>query len=183
MQTMTIKEISEISGNSPRTTTRIAKELYPEKFKNGMKTIFDLNESMGIMSSLRKKGFVQPRQNVKVPRQNVKVEMRIDRIEQSLDRLTNIVSQLTMHQIEQSKNQIALPEIDYRKEISAIIRECASITKEPYEEIWGKFYNRCLYRLGLNISLQAKRAGIKPLDWAEKNGFIMAMYELAKEEF
>ena len=73
MQEMTIKQIAEIAGVSDETVRRIGKSLFPDKFETGRQTVFTEHQSINLMALIRKKGFVQPTQNVEVPTQNVEV--------------------------------------------------------------------------------------------------------------
>ena len=73
MEGMTIKEIAEIAGVSAETVRRIGKELHPSKFASGKQTVFNEHQSIELMALIRKKGFIQPTQNVELPTQNVEV--------------------------------------------------------------------------------------------------------------
>jgi len=71
---MTIRELADVAGCSYSTLRKSARKLYPEKFRNGKLTVFGEQESVRIMSEVRKRGFVSPMQKAKVPFQNEEVE-------------------------------------------------------------------------------------------------------------
>ena len=75
---MTSKEIASIAGVSVRTVTRTAKQNSIGNITPGVEAVFDERESVLLMAELRKKGFIEPRQNVPQPRQNDDVVTRAD---------------------------------------------------------------------------------------------------------
>lgn len=75
---MTTKEIAAVARVSSRTVTRTAKENGIGVVKPGVETIFTELEAVQLMAELRKKGFVEPRQNVPAPRQNDELITRND---------------------------------------------------------------------------------------------------------
>jgi hypothetical protein len=58
--------MAEVAGVSPETVRAKAKEMYPDKFMKGKKTVFNQQEAIPIMAELRKRGFVQPTENLEV---------------------------------------------------------------------------------------------------------------------
>ena len=76
---MTLKELAEVAGVSIETVRRTAKESFPDKFKNGVRTIFDEKQSIEIMRDVSKKNMVSmqneklPTQIEELPTQNVEV--------------------------------------------------------------------------------------------------------------
>ena len=87
-ETMTIKQIAEIAQLTPETARAKGKELYPERFVNGKKTVFTQAQSIKIMEELRKKGFVQPTENLEVPTENLEVAFKM--MASAFDRLAKI---------------------------------------------------------------------------------------------
>ena len=75
---MTTKEIAEIAGVSAETVRAKTREIFPEKIKNGKRTVFLQKEAVTIMAELRKKGFVQATENLEVPTENFEVVTRSD---------------------------------------------------------------------------------------------------------
>ena len=57
---MTIKDLAEVAGISQETVRVKGKELFPERFINGVKTVFTKEQSVKIMSELRTKGSIIP---------------------------------------------------------------------------------------------------------------------------
>ena len=72
------KEIAEAAGVTSETVRVKGKELFPERFVNGRKTEFNQKEAISIMSELRKKGFIQPTENLEVPTGNLEVVTKGD---------------------------------------------------------------------------------------------------------
>ena len=75
---MTTKEVAAVAGVSSRTVTRTAKENGIGVVRSGVETVFTELEAVQLMAELRKKGFIEPRQNVTVPRQNDELITRND---------------------------------------------------------------------------------------------------------
>jgi hypothetical protein len=75
---MTTKDIAAVARVSARTVTRTAKENGIGVIKPGVETVFTELESVQLMAELRKKGFVEPRQNVQQPRQNDELVTKSD---------------------------------------------------------------------------------------------------------
>lgn len=71
---MNIKDISRLTELSRETVRTKAKELFPLKFENGKTTYFSKDESIKIVAELRKKGFIQPAENLQVPTENLQVK-------------------------------------------------------------------------------------------------------------
>lgn len=180
-QTMTIKELAEIAGCNEKTIRRIGKSIFPALFKKGVKVEFDNAQALQMMRSLPKKNMVG--QMSEVPRTNAR----------GLD--AKLISQIVAETVKQlipylqPKNELAgkqfpeLPPVNYRLELSAIIRAYASKKGILFPFAWEEFYQRVLYRLQMNITTLAKNAGMERLDYAEENGLIEKLYQLAKEEF
>lgn len=75
---MTLREMAEVAGVSVETVRSKGKEMYPDKFIKGKKTSFNQQESITVMSELRKRGFVQPTENMDVHTENRDVVTRAD---------------------------------------------------------------------------------------------------------
>ena len=73
---MTLKELAEVAGVSQSTIRRTAQELFPDNFKNGVKTIFNEPQSLQIMQDVTKRNMVAM-QNEKVAMQNEKVDYEV----------------------------------------------------------------------------------------------------------
>jgi len=104
---MTAKMMADVAQVSVDTVNRKAKDLFPAKiFEKGKRVNFTHEESLAIMSELRKKGFVQPTQNAEVPTQNAEVA-RIDRLENMVEKLCLTMASLpqTIAAIAQSQNK------------------------------------------------------------------------------
>lgn len=176
-ETMTIKELAEVAGCYVRTVNSTIKKHFPELIQHGKKTKLTKSQAETIMALLPK------RNSVNGSAKNSTLENRLDRLEAGLERLVNIVTLLASHQIAEKKEQVSLPPINYRSELNSIIRVYAVKNEINFNVAWHKFYNRALYRIRKNFELCASNEGKHPLDWAEENGYIEQLYQLAKEEF
>lgn len=119
---MTIKELSNVAGVTPETVRKTAKSLFPEKFKNGVRTMFDEFQSMEIMRDVTKKNMVSmddnklPTQKLELPTQKLEVaEMFQVMMEQNqkfmvaiLGEIKNISSNNQPIQIEQKEDYFSL---------------------------------------------------------------------------
>jgi AcrR family transcriptional regulator len=88
---MTVNEIADMAGVSPRTVQRAIKDEFPEKAENGKRTALTKAEAIRVAEVLRKPGFVTPRQNDEVPRQNDEVDARLDRMERMMEQLIGVI--------------------------------------------------------------------------------------------
>ena len=73
---MTVRELADVAGCSIRTVQRAIARLYPDRISQGSKADLTQWESVKIMMEIRKRGFVEPRQNDEVLRQNGEVPSR-----------------------------------------------------------------------------------------------------------
>ena len=73
---MTIKELAEVAGVSPETIRKTAKKLFPEVFKNGLRTNFNEAKSLEIMKTVSKKNMVSPTQTKEVATQTKEVDQQ-----------------------------------------------------------------------------------------------------------
>lgn len=178
MQTMTIKELAEVAGCNQKTVRVTIKKHYPDLVKNGRATRLTKEECFDIMNFLPKKNDLgKPRT------QNGKVVQGAEDIAKIVS-MAVIETLKAMGQIPKEKPALPeLPPVNYRLELNALVRAYASKNNMIHQFAWSKFYERCLYRLRVNIPVCASNAGMDNLDWAEENGMVESMYVLAKEEF
>lgn len=108
---MTINDIAKMLNIHRTTVYRVAKQLYPENFKNGSKTIFSEDEAIEIVSNLRKKGFITPLQNAKEPLQNAKLDVLLEKVTNLIDlvleqnkTLFHLVKNLSTNKLIENKN-------------------------------------------------------------------------------
>lgn len=92
---MTINDMALVAGVSQETVRAKGKEMYPDKFVNGRKTVFNQTEAVTIMAELRKKGFVKPTENLELPTENLEVA-RQNVADDRLDRLEGMVEKLCL---------------------------------------------------------------------------------------
>jgi hypothetical protein len=140
---MTTKQIAEIAGVSERTVRRIAENEVGYVFAKGQKAIFSEKESIEIMRLIRKKGFIQPRQNAEVARHNA--DDRLLRLEKMVENLVTIVTQSVVNnqkQIEFKQDYFTIKGYAIRNKMQLAFsealklgRECGKISRERDIEI------------------------------------------------
>lgn len=81
---MTTKQMAEMTGKSGQTVRRIAKKLYPDKFKTGAATEFSESESIEIVKKMRFLG----EQDVKI-----KAQQSVEVLQHSVE-LRQIVAEI-----------------------------------------------------------------------------------------
>jgi len=173
---MKSNELAEIAGVDVSTIRKVAKRLFPDRTIRGKQSEFSEVESVQIMATVKKKNFVE-RNSALVERKNSFVDTQLVSVI-----VAETVKQLLPY-IQYTKPLPEIPPINYRSELNAIIRAYASKNSLLPGFAWTKFYQRVPYRLHINITTQAKNSDMEPLDWAEENGYIEQLYQLAKEEF
>lgn len=180
---MTTREIAAVAGVSPRTVTRTAKSNGIGVVKPGAGTIFTEAEAVQLMAELRKKGFVEPRQNVAAPRQNVPDLAALigPIVAETIKQLLPLLQGASI-QIAAPAPVVSLPPIDPRKELNMLARE-AGYTMGDYREPYNQIYKHAYYRLGVNLRERAKNKGMDVLDYAEAEGYLPQMVAIAREIF
>lgn len=175
METMTIKELAEVAGCSIITVRRTIKGSFPDLTKKGKVTKLNKEQAFDIMAKLPKRNSLDhgldQKSTVGISREDIAFI-----VAETVKALMPFIST-------EKKSLPELPPINYRLELSAIIRAHASKKDMLPGLVWTSFYQRVLYRLRINITTQAKNSGMEVLDWAEENGYIEQLYQLAKEEF
>ena len=118
---MTIKEISELTGLSYGTIRKKIKDLYPNIIKNGKKTYLKKEETINVVAELRKKGFIQPTENLEVAPKNSEVAPknsevdRLDRLESLVEKLIEIIPKMINNNVKQ---------IEIRQDYYSILGYC-----------------------------------------------------------
>lgn len=188
---MTVREIAEIAGVGIDTVIRKGKELYPGKFENGKKTVFNQKESIHIMGEIRKKGFIQPSQNAEVPSQNAEVTGSLS--PRDLDLISAIVSRtvaMTIQQldvrlqkienrVEERQSLLPAPQIKPRDNVSKMVREQAQKTGADYVTVYGILYKEFSYRTNSNPRECAKNRGMSIIDYIDSEGQIETLEAIA----
>lgn len=177
---MTTKEIAEAAGVSSETVRAKGKELFPDKFVIGKKTVFCQKEAIAIMSEIRKKGFIQPTENLEVPTENLEVGDRFARLERMVESLCGAVAAITSGHIAQKA--IEAPKLEPRAELNMIVRK-AGKTSEGIRDAWGELHRHAFYRLGINFRQRAETRGLGVLDYVTEEGFIGDYLAIAREIF
>lgn len=179
-QTMTIKELAEVAGCSVKTVNRLVKEFYPSLIKNGRTTRFTKEEAFDIIAKLPKKNDLgQPR-------------TKVGKVGQGVD--AKFISQIVAETIKQLIPYLQptkafggqfteLPPVNLRSELNAIVKSYAVRNDILFPFAWEYFFQRAKVRLRVDITTCAKNRGIDRLDYAEENGYMELLYELAKAEF
>lgn len=70
-----------------------------------------------------------------------------------------------------------------RANLNQIVRSYARNNDVAYNIVWSELHQEFYYRYRINISLRAKNAGVKILDYAENNGMLEDLVSLANELF
>lgn len=113
LETMTIKELSEVAGVSPDTIKRVVRKIYPNLMVNGRTTKLSYTESISVIKETRKKNIIQPAQNAQVPIQNAQVDIQsiiqatVESTVNAMLRVQNATRQT------EPRRQIAEPTVDY----------------------------------------------------------------------
>lgn len=180
---MTTKEIADIAGVSTKTVTRTAKLKGIGIITPGIETRFTETESVLLMSELRKKGFVNPSQNVPQPRQNDYVT-KIDLAEFGKSLVSEMFKQMLpiMQGNIKQQYQIEAPQIDLRAQLRQVMNTAARSSGD-YAGAWNLLYNEIYYRLHINVKERAKNADCKPLDILEAENQLSNAVLIAREIF
>lgn len=184
---MTIKEIADIAQVSPETVRRVGKDLFPAKYENGKRTVFTQKESIVLMDTLRKKGFVQPTQSVEVPTQNAEVRSTLTKKDFEMigaivaSVMANLDGRMTKIEtkIEERQALLPAPSIKPRDNVSKIVREYAIKTGNPFAEVWGLLYREFGYRTNTSPKQCAKNRQMAVIDYIEAEGMMETLEAVA----
>lgn len=113
--------MSELFNVSGATVRRVAKDLYPELFENGKRTIFNQQQSLLIGDKIRKQGYIQPLQNGKVPIQNEEVVTKSDLKDFAKDIVKSVLLEL-LPMINNNQKQL-----EYKQDYYSIIGYANSV--------------------------------------------------------
>lgn len=182
---MTAQDMATVAGVSKKTVLRTAKMHGIGIVIPGRETTFTELEAVKLMGELRKKGFVEPRQNVPQERQNVSqsdlVALIGPIVAETIKQLLPIIRGYEITgRPEQTKN--ALPPLDPRKELNMIANEAGRIMGD-YREPWNQIYKHAHYRLGINIRERARNRNMSALEYASTEGIIPQLLAIAREIF
>lgn len=132
MEYMTIKDIIELTSLTRQTILKAIKDLYPDKVKNGIRTVLDNKEAFEVIAKLKKTGYIipdnisnEPVKNLQEPVKNLQVNKRqniennnneilsemlkvFKTFNEKIERLENKIDKLSQNQIE-NKDQKLLP--------------------------------------------------------------------------
>jgi hypothetical protein len=179
---MTTKQIAEVAGVTPETVRAKGKELFPTRFENGKKTVFNQKEATAIMSELRKKGFIQPTENLEVA---TRAKDRLDRLEGLVEKLLGIVAVLLPAKMAEDPKRTALPApapLQYRDELRKVVARAGDESGD-FRGAWQTLYQEVYYRLHRNFRECAKHRGLDTLDYIEEEGLLPDVLAIAREIF
>ena len=151
----------------------------------GKKTFFNQQEAIPIMAELRKKGFVQPTENLEVIARADLMAMVAPIVAETIKQLIPLIQSVLQerHEIGQTAEpKPALPPISPRKELH-LLASNAGRALGSYSEPWNQIYKNAYYRLGINLRERAKNRGMDTLDYAEAEGFMPQLVAIAREIF
>lgn len=149
---MTLKELADVAGVTSETVRKTAKKMFPDKFKNGVRTIFDEFQSMEIMRDVTKKNMVAmqneklPTQSLELPTQSLEVvQMFQVMIEQNQKFMTAVLGEIK--NINNKPLRIEQPKQDY----FSLVAYC-SLNKI-------KAVNSELRKMGMDLRKMSKELG------------------------
>ena len=187
---MTVREIAEIAGVSTETVRAKTRELFPDKIKNGKRTVFLQKEAVTIMADLRKRGFIQATENLEVPTENLEVKpaevnSRLDRLESLMEKLLLVTGNLLQvqqnNQTQEKRVLLPAPQLDSRSHIKKLIDEYVSRNKIEHGDAYRYLYREFFYRTKCNATLCAKNRGMKTIDYIDDEGMIETLEAIAME--
>lgn len=180
---MTTREIAEAAGVSSETVRAKGKELFPAKFSAGRKTEFNQKEAIAIMAELRKRGFIQPTENLEVPTND-----RITRLETLVAAQIGLVDRLIMLSAQNNgvaqnaQKQIEAPPLATRDELRRIVNKAGQASGD-FRGAWQMLYQEIYYRLHRNVRECAKNRNMDTLDYIDEEGILQDAVAIAREVF
>ena len=146
---MTIKELADVAGVSAETIRRNGKKLFPNRFINGVKTVFTEKEAVSIMAEVKTKNDIAlPTQNVP---QNVELSSTVGMIA-SLIESQQMFMVAVMEKLDNLSTPKALPE-PVKEDYYTLVAYCA---------INGYKINRSELALhGKHLTASANEKGLK----------------------
>lgn len=195
---MTIKEIAEAAGISSESVRRKARDLFPDKFTNGKKTVLNQKQAIDVMKQLRKINFVSLEQSIgatqceKLPTQNEAVSNLTQKDLEMISSLTaGIVSKIMQNldirmsnvedKIAERKALLPPPGIKPRDNINKLVRAYVDNTGESYSKVFGELYTEFKYRYKIDARTCAKNRRMAIIDYIESEGMIEDLESVAIE--
>jgi hypothetical protein len=179
---MTLREMAEVAGVTVETVRVKAKEMYPDKFINGKKTVFNQQEAIPIMAELRKKGFIQPTENLEVITRSDLAAFGTAIVSEVIKQLMPMILSAGGHPATLSIESKQAPKLSPRDELRMIVNKAADETKE-YGATYKKLYTEIYYRLHINVTERAKNAKTTAIDILEAEGLLESAVLIAREIF
>lgn len=193
---MTIKQMAEAAGVSPETIRRTGKTMFPVRFENGKRTVFNQAEAIEIMKTVRKKNMVfLPTQPVQVPTQTEKVSSILTEKDLALiSSLTaGIVSKVFENldtrmgrletRIEKHRELLPPKAMSDRKRLAMIVNSYCGRNGYDHRSAYQELYRDFNYRYNTNVNLRAKHRGIKTIDQIDDDGMLPELLSVAAEIF
>lgn len=177
---MTVNDMAIVAGVSTETVRAKGKEMYPDRFINGKKTVFNQNEAITIMSELRKKGFVQPTENLEVITRSDLASFGTAIVSEVIKQLMPMILASSNHPVTVSIG--STPELAPRDELRMIVNKAAK-TSGDYSGVWKTLYTEIYYRLHINATERAKNANTTAIDILDAEGLLEDAVLIAREIF
>ena len=183
---MTIKELADVAGCNERTVRRIGKDMFPDVFRNGVKTIFTKDQCFDIMSNLPKRNLVQmseqPNTNVQAVNYEVIGKMIGMAVSAALTPVVDRLDKLSEYKSVNKAKQLEAPKMSDRDRLNKIVNDYSlSHFDGDRREAWNSLYQEIYYRMHKNVRLCAKNRDMKKLDYIESEGLLTDSIAIVNE--
>lgn len=211
-ETMSTKDIMELTGLSRYTVTECIKKYFPEKVHNGKLTKIDKNEAMIVVDSLRKTGFIAPAENMQVATEIMQVASQNKKVQSNnasdlqhlfADMLMSVkaladtvrlqsetynqriskIESIIENKVEERKLLLPVPQKSDRANLNEIIRQYSVNNHLQYNTVWGTLYHEAMARTSIDLKTRAKNKKMAIIDYADENGHVPMLLSLAVEMF
>jgi hypothetical protein len=100
-----------------------------------------------------------------------------------VEKLLTVVAAVLQPVVAKQQESLPAPAIDPRGSLNKLGASRVRATDGDYRDVWNELYREALYRLHINLKLCAENRGIKPLDYAEQEGYLPALLAIARAIF
>lgn len=190
---MTIKELVGFTGKTERTLRRWIEKsniLGCDKMSYHVERDYTIDEVEEILKagSMSKDAVSIIMQNARQPKElaitgdNILMQFMVKMQEQNQQFMNSVINRLERLETKEPKQLLlpSAPDLEPRAYLNQLVREYSQLKSVDFQKSWNILYTEMLYRCKVNIKVKARNEGIKPIDYLEREGFLLTGCSIMK---